>query len=170
MTVLIGGQNSTSWIMLTQALIGEGCVDNRIRTNAGSVRAEVRDGSFGRSSPTRTSQKLTSAGSASWCGFDVREQAQGHLTAGGSLCPPWVKLRSLDGPPGSRLYLQERTSSDRSRWSVSCHRQTLAFELSPSYSIRSVINVCDLNLALQFKRARARSKRRDVHNFCEMPT
>ncbi len=34
--------------------------------------------------------------------------------------PQWVKLRSLGGPPGSRLYLQERTSSDRSRWSVSC--------------------------------------------------
>ena len=36
----------------------------------------------------------------------------------GSRSPRWVKLRSLGGPPGSRLYLQERTSSDRSRWSA----------------------------------------------------
>src|SRR5450631_1919020 len=41
-------------------------------------------------------------------------------------CRFGLKLRSLGGPPGSRLYLQERTSSDRSRWSVSCHERKSA--------------------------------------------
>ena len=38
--------------------------------------------------------------------------------------PKWVKRRSPGVQPGSRLCLQERTSSDRADWSVSCHNRT----------------------------------------------
>jgi hypothetical protein len=39
--------------------------------------------------------------------------------------PLWVKLRSPEVQPGSRLCLQERTSSVRPVRSEKCHRQTL---------------------------------------------